>query len=233
MAFNMGFDLEKALRTVNGVKLQGGVVGKVSLVLVTASICIGGMAAYSGNEWILGGGIAAIFLLVFSMLWRLINFADRNPQAALLEGAEFLLHQRILMGTKANPSIPLEIEALTEERHEELPPGEKILLDKPDEVPALPTVVPNRWRGAVMAELFHIYISPRKNATQEDVEKKLNLAVDWYRYTKGVYIVYTTSSSAKWKARLSNLVKPDGLLFICKLDTSTREGWMTKAFGNG
>ena len=103
----MGFNLEKALRTVNGVKLPGGVVGKVSLVLLSsfmASISNGidGLAL----EWILGGGIAAIFLLVFSM-----------------------------------------------------------------------------------AELFHIYISPHKNATEEDVEKKLNLALDWYRYTKGVYIV--------------------------------------------
>ena len=81
-----------------------------------------------------------------------------------------------------------------------------------------------------MAELFHIYISPHKNATQEDVEKKLSLALDWYRYTKGVYVVHTTSSSVKWKARLINLVKPDGLLFICKLDGSTRQGWMGKDF---
>ena len=62
------------------------------------------------------------------------------------------------------------------------------------------------------------------------MEKKLNLAIDWYRYTKGVYVVYTSSNSAKWKARLSDLVKPDGLMFICKLDTSTREGWMAKDF---
>ena len=81
-----------------------------------------------------------------------------------------------------------------------------------------------------MAAFLHVSISPHKNATQEDVEKKLNLAIDWYRYTKGGYVVYTTSSSAKWKARLINFVKPDGILFICKLDVSTRQGWMTKDF---
>ena len=81
-----------------------------------------------------------------------------------------------------------------------------------------------------MAEFLHIYISPRKNTTQKDVEKKLSLAIDWYRYAKGVYVVYTTSSSAKWKARLIDLVKPDGRIFICKLDVITHKGWMTKDF---
>ena len=138
----MGFDIEKVLQKVSGIKLPSGVVGKVCLVLIVVSICVGGMTVYSGNEWIIAGGIIVIFLLVFPMLWRLINFADCNPQAALLEGAEFLIHQQILMGTKDNPSIPLEIEALTEERHEELPPGEKALLDKPDEVSESPVVVP-------------------------------------------------------------------------------------------
>ena len=80
-----------------------------------------------------------------------------------------------------------------------------------------------------MAEFFHIYISPGKNATRKDVEKKLDLALDWYRYTKGVYVVYTTSAQLR-KARLIDLVKPDGLLFICKLDVTAYNGWMTEAF---
>jgi hypothetical protein len=40
------------------------------------------------------------------MLWRLINFADRNPQAALFEGAEFLAHEQMRLGTKAVPILP-------------------------------------------------------------------------------------------------------------------------------
>ena len=81
-----------------------------------------------------------------------------------------------------------------------------------------------------MVEHLHIYISPRKNITQEDVEKKLNLAIDWYRYAEGVYVVYTTSSPDKWKARLIDLVKPGGRIFICKLDVNRRQGWMNKDF---
>ena len=81
-----------------------------------------------------------------------------------------------------------------------------------------------------MADYLHIYISPRKNATQEDVEKKLDLALDWYRYATGVYVVYTTSSPTKWKARLIDLVKPTGRVFICKMDVNRRQGWMNKDF---
>ena len=132
----MDFDFEKALQHVSSVKLPGGVVGKVSMVLIVASVCLGGLAAVTRNEWVAGGAIAAIFLLAFPMLWRLISFADRNPQAALLEGAEFLLHQQILLGSKGHPSIPLEGEVLTEERPAELPPDEQALLNEAEEAPA-------------------------------------------------------------------------------------------------
>ena len=82
----------------------------------------------------------------------------------------------------------------------------------------------------LMTKFLHIYISPHKNATQEDVEKKLNLAIDWYRYANGMYVVYTSTSSVAWKARLIDLVKPDGRMLICKLYVSTRKGWMNKDF---
>ena len=142
----MGFDLEKILQKGSIIKLPGGVVGKVSAVVIVVSVCIGGVAALSKNEWVIGTGIAAIFLLAFPMLWRLINFADRNPQAALLEGAEFLLHQQILLGTKTNPVIRLEGEAITEERPVELPPEERALLNQPEDTEdrhALPPVIPD------------------------------------------------------------------------------------------
>ena len=81
-----------------------------------------------------------------------------------------------------------------------------------------------------MADFLHIYISPKAGVTQEQVEQKLNLALDWYRYVPGVYLVYTTSSVDKWKARLIDLVKRGGRLFIAKLDITQRQGWMNKDF---
>jgi hypothetical protein len=81
-----------------------------------------------------------------------------------------------------------------------------------------------------MHYLYHIYVSPKAGVTQEQVEKKLNQAVDWYRYNQGSYVVFTTSDEDKWFARLAPLVKPEGYLFICKFDPSHRHGWMAESF---
>lgn len=81
-----------------------------------------------------------------------------------------------------------------------------------------------------MAEYYNIYIKAKVGVTQEQVEKTINLAVDWYRYDDGLYIVYTTTDEDKWFERLKKHVDPKGYLFICKLDISKRNGWMQKAF---
>ncbi len=83
-----------------------------------------------------------------------------------------------------------------------------------------------------MAEFLHIYIKQRAGVTRDEVEKTLNIALDWYRYDNKVYVVYTTSDVDKWKERLIDLVKPNGHLFICRLDIKVRQGWMPKAFWN-
>jgi hypothetical protein len=83
-----------------------------------------------------------------------------------------------------------------------------------------------------MADFLHIFVTPKKDVTREKVEEVLNKAVDWFRYYGGVYVVYTTSSVETWETRLLDLVKPDGSLFICKLDIKKRKGWMTKEFWN-
>lgn len=81
-----------------------------------------------------------------------------------------------------------------------------------------------------MGRFVHIYIKPSKDTTKEVLEQKLNLAVDWYRYDTGLYVVYTTSTIKKWQERLLNLVKEDGRLFICELQIDNRYGWMNKDF---
>lgn len=81
-----------------------------------------------------------------------------------------------------------------------------------------------------MGRFIHIYIRPNKDTTKEELEKKLDLAVDWYRYETGLYVVYTTSTVKKWQERLLDLVKEDGRLFICELQITTKNGWMNKDF---
>jgi hypothetical protein len=81
-----------------------------------------------------------------------------------------------------------------------------------------------------MAQLLHLSIRPKKGVTRERVEGILNLAVDWYRYGEGLYVLYTTSNPRLWHKRLINLVRPSGHLFICQLDIMKRGGFMEHDF---
>ncbi|KIC90266.1 hypothetical protein [Flavihumibacter solisilvae] len=79
------------------------------------SACITLIAGLAGNLWISCAAIALIFILTFVILWRLINFANKNPQAAILEGAEFLVHEQIQMAAKGLKSMPQSLLTLVEE----------------------------------------------------------------------------------------------------------------------
>ena len=104
----MDLDLKGILKSVNGFRLPGGVVGKVSTTVIVVALALTAIALAVREIWIVAIVIIAIFVLAFTMLWRLINFADKNPQAALLEGAQFLTHQKMLLGTKAQPQLTVE-----------------------------------------------------------------------------------------------------------------------------
>jgi len=81
-----------------------------------------------------------------------------------------------------------------------------------------------------MASYYSIYISTKTGIKSGDVEEKMNLALDWFRLNPSYWVVYSTSDADKWQERLKHLVKPGGNLFICRLDISDHQGWITKKF---
>lgn len=81
-----------------------------------------------------------------------------------------------------------------------------------------------------MANFYHVFIQPKKGVTSDQVEKKMNLSLDWFRYTSSVWILYSTSRIDKWQERLRPFVDPGGSLFLCRLDISQRKGWMKQEF---
>ncbi|MHB8365596.1 MAG: hypothetical protein ACYDB0_01070 [Acidithiobacillus sp.] len=101
-------DIDSTLTNISKVTLPGGVVGKVTLGVIIASLCMGGIALTSHNIWLSAGALTLIFLLAATMFWRLISFADRHPQAALLEGAQFLAHEQMQQATKGQPAFIVE-----------------------------------------------------------------------------------------------------------------------------
>jgi hypothetical protein len=80
------------------------------------------------------------------------------------------------------------------------------------------------------ANFYQIFIAPKQGVSTDRVKKGMDLALDWFRIDPKTWIVYTTSTANKWQERLRPMVEPGGHLFICKLDISDRQGWMTPAF---
>lgn len=126
------FDFQSLLQNVSKISLPGGMVGKVCKVLIIAAISMAIIAWSVKIIWVSVLAIMLIFILCFVMLWKLISFADKNPQAALLEGAEFLVHEQIKLGTKANPQITLDPANQIEGRPIDLSPKEISEAQQPD-----------------------------------------------------------------------------------------------------
>ena len=126
------FDLQSILHHVSNIRLPGGMVGKVCTVLVIVSLSMAVIAWSVKLVWVSALAVILLFLLCFVMLWRVISFADKNPQAAILEGAEFLMHEQLMLGTKANPEIKAAIEEYAEAHSVTLSPIEEKKALQPD-----------------------------------------------------------------------------------------------------
>jgi hypothetical protein len=77
------------------------------------------------------------------------------------------------------------------------------------------------------ADFYMVYVSLKSDIGHKALEEKMNLSVDWYRMSDSLWILYTTSDQEKWYSRLKPLCN---YVFVCRLDTSQRQGWMKKAF---
>lgn len=80
------------------------------------------------------------------------------------------------------------------------------------------------------AQFLHIFLKPRQGVSEAQIQKKIDLSVDWYKYAEHCYVVKTTSDVAKWQARLKPLVEPSGTLLIMALDVTKRQGWIAQSF---
>ena len=81
-----------------------------------------------------------------------------------------------------------------------------------------------------MKKSLHIFIDPSSDADNDEVTKKMNLALDWYRYSENCWIVKTTSSISKWRKRLEPLVGSTGSLLILEIDPESSQGWISESF---
>ena len=96
-------DIHSILDSASKITLSGGVVGKVCKVLIFVALAFAIIAWSVKVVWVSAIALGMLFLLCFPILWRIVSFADRNPQAAILDGAEFITMEQLRLGTKANP----------------------------------------------------------------------------------------------------------------------------------
>lgn len=130
---NLPFSFDKAIEGLTKVTLRGGVVGKVTFAIIFVSLALALIAWSVKNIWISAAALGAVFALSFSMLWRLINFADRNPQAALLEGAEFIVHEQIVHASKSQAKLTSEDIEPTQPDPVEGPSADPVVAMLPDQ----------------------------------------------------------------------------------------------------
>lgn len=77
-----------------------------------------------------------------------------------------------------------------------------------------------------MAKFVHISFSFRGAPKIEELLPAFNQALDWVRYAPNCWIVWTTSSTEKWFARLKPHLTDDDHMLIATLDLQDYNGWL-------
>jgi hypothetical protein len=111
------------------ITLRGGVVGRITWILIFVCLSAMGMVWSVRSEWVTLTGLLLMFATVLILGIKAISFAEKNPQTALMEGAELLIHEqmKIEMGMKSQPILDLEPIADTSDpvKHPRLEPPER------------------------------------------------------------------------------------------------------------
>ena len=124
-------DFDKALENLKTIKLTGGIFGKTSLVLIVLAICAAAVSIKVDVWWVPLALMLPLMGIVFYTLKRCLDFAERNPHAAIMDGAELLVHERIIHGRKGQDVVPDQ--PLTLDHEPPLIPPQE--LGKPDLLP--------------------------------------------------------------------------------------------------
>ena len=141
MSDELPFGLDKITQSMSRLNLKGGLASKICYVLIFSSLAIAAIAWSVRLVWVSALSLAMIFTLIVIFLWRLINLAEKHPQSALMEGAEFLIHEQLMMGTKQEPAILVSESDMVERAPILLTQAEKKTLEQPDQeqLPSGPT----------------------------------------------------------------------------------------------
>lgn len=79
-----------------------------------------------------------------------------------------------------------------------------------------------------MPQFLHIAFNFRDQPKIDELRPTFDKALDWVRYAPNCWIVWTSSSPAKWYARLKPHLEEGDHVFVCAVDLDERAGWLPK-----
>lgn len=123
------------------MKLPGGIVGKTCYVLMAVCGALAAIVASIRTEAVGFVAIAALLVIVIWGLRRAFQFADANPDVALMEGAEIIAYRRMQLAQKGLGNLP-DVTPVSPEGADMLPSPHDIEVamlpdPNPSEAPAL------------------------------------------------------------------------------------------------
>lgn len=113
------------------VKLPNGFIGKITFFLIVVAVLLTILALKADVLGLYIAVVAIIAVLAFAALFKLASFANKNPHAALLEGAQLIMHERIELASKTSGLISAQNRMVDPSLN--LNPIEQIEAEQPDD----------------------------------------------------------------------------------------------------
>ena len=96
------------LESLKSIKLNGGIFGRVALTCIFLVTGVSWVCRGANNVWLIFVLMIFMMSIVFYLLKRCLDFAESNPQAAIMDGAELLQHDRLVReATRQGPVTQL------------------------------------------------------------------------------------------------------------------------------
>ena len=93
-------DLTKLVEKATAIKLKGGVFGKTTTLMVVLCICVAAVCIAVRLWWVALVLMLPMMAIVLFSVARCLQFANKNPAAAIMDGAEFLVHEKLTYAQK-------------------------------------------------------------------------------------------------------------------------------------
>lgn len=106
---------EQLIGSATHLRFPTGAFGKTCMLIAIFTFSCAAIAWSARDPWVSALALMIVAIVTGGTLWRLFNFAENNPSAAILEGAEFIRHEQIRLSAKGHGELPAQELILTQE----------------------------------------------------------------------------------------------------------------------